>query len=160
MRGVQSVPATILFTDVEGSTHLARELGPRWPDIVATHHRLLESAIAAHGGRVEGTAGDSFFAVFPDAGEALDAAVSAQRALSARRWSSATGEVRVRMGLHTGVVERSAAGLTGLDIHLAARVESAANGGQIVVTDATRDAAGARFEIESLGEHRLKDFPA
>src|SRR5262245_35433591 len=118
----------MLFTDIEGSTRLARELGTDWRDVLAEHHRVVGGAIQAHGGRVENTAGDSFFALFDAPERALTAASAAQAALA----------VRVRMGVHTGVVERDAHELIGLDIHLAARVMDAAHGGQVVVTEAAR----------------------
>ena len=84
----------------------------------------VAAGIAAHGGRVERTAGDSFFALFAGPEAALDAAASVQRALAAYAWPGEPGALKVRMGVHTGEVERSAAELTGLDIHLAARVEA------------------------------------
>src|SRR4051794_17058171 len=121
----------MLFTDIEGSTRLARELGSQWPDVTRTHHRVVGGAIAAHGGSVERTAGDSFFALFEAPGRALAAATAAQEALTDH-------DVRVRMGVHTGVLERHEHELTGLDIHLAARVADAAHGGQVVLTEATR----------------------
>jgi predicted ATPase/class 3 adenylate cyclase len=150
----------MLFTDVEGSTRLARELGDSWPEVVSEHHRLVGGAIAQHGGEVERTAGDSFFALFTDPEHAVSAAAAGQRALSAHAWPEQAGDLRVRMGLHTGWVERSADELTGLDIHLAARVEAAAHGGQVVLTAATRSALRGQHEIADLGEHRLKDFPS
>jgi predicted ATPase/class 3 adenylate cyclase len=151
---------TMLFTDVEGSTRLARACGDGWPAIVADHHRLVGGAIEDRGGQVVRTAGDAFFALFADPVAAAEAAADAQRALAAHPWPRAVGELRVRMGLHTGRVEQTGADeLAGLDIHLAARVEAAANGGQVVMTAATRDALPYRLPTESLGEHRLKDFP-
>jgi class 3 adenylate cyclase len=116
---------------------------------------LLESAITARGGFVERTAGDSFFALFGDPVQAVGAAVDARRSLSGHRWPERVGELRVRMGLHTGMVDRSERELIGLDIHLAARVEAAANGGQIVVSEATRDAVAGRFSVQALGLHRV-----
>src|SRR4051812_21024247 len=155
---VWSGAVTMLFTDIEGSTQLARTLGAGWPAVIRDHHRILQAAIVANGGRVERTAGDSFFALFLDAAGALRAATAAQRALIIHDWPG-TG-LRGRMAVHTGVVERSGPELTGLDIHLAARVERVAQGGQVVVTDAARAAAGDGFEVVALGAHRLKDFPA
>ncbi len=74
---------TMLFTDIEGSTRLAREMGDSWPEVVREHHRLVGGAIAQHGGEVERTAGDSFFALFTDPERAVSAAAAGQRALSA-----------------------------------------------------------------------------
>jgi predicted ATPase/class 3 adenylate cyclase len=150
---------TLLFTDIEGSTRLARTLGQGWRQVLVDHHRLVHAAIVAAGGHVERTAGDSFFAIFADPVAAVGAAAAAQRALAEHAWPPAVGDVRVRMGLHTGLIERSEAELTGLDIHLVARVEAAAHGGQILMTAATQEAIAGRFAVESLGQHRLKDFP-
>lgn len=149
---------TILFTDVEGSTALARALGPAWHDLIAVHHGILERAIALEGGVVERTAGDSFFALFDDPGAALSAAASAQLALEQEPWPDAAPPVR--MGIHTGAVTRTAGELQGLDIHLAARVMAAAHGRQVLVSDATRRALEHGPELLDMGEHRLKDFPA
>src|SRR3954467_8124481 len=148
----------MLFTDIEGSTKLARELGPEWPVVLSSHHRIVRAAIVANGGRVERTVGDAFFALFDDAAGALRAAAAAQRELAAQDWPGSG--VRVRMGIHTGAIERSGTELIGLDIHLAARLERVARGGQVVVSDSARAAAGDGFEVVALGEHRLKDFPA
>ena len=129
---------TLLFTDVEGSTRLARELGDAWPEVVADHHRIVRDAIAGRGGRVEREAGDAFLAsVRSGARRRRGGGRRAARAGRARL-AAGRGELRVRMGIHTGAVDRSRGDLTGLDIHLAARVEAAAHGGQVVLTAATR----------------------
>jgi class 3 adenylate cyclase/DNA polymerase III delta prime subunit len=150
----------LLFTDIEGSTRLARALGGEWPSVLEWHYKLLRAAIVTNGGWVERETGDGLFAVFGDPVCAVRAAIAAQRALARHAWPPAVGELRVRMGLHAGVVEDGDHGYTGLDIHLAARVGAAAHGGQIVVTAAMRDAVGDAVNAEALGEHRLKDFPA
>ena len=151
---------TMLFTDIEGSTQLARELGSRWPAVVADHHRVMAAVITAHGGTIERTTGDGFFALFGAPIEAVMAAVDAQRALSRHKWPGGIAGPRVRMAVHQGSAERSGGELAGLDIHLAARVEAAGHGGQILFTTAVRRELGAGFEVADLGPHRLKDFPA
>src|SRR4051794_1083175 len=97
----------MLFTDIEGSTRLAAELGADWAGVLGAHGEIVGGAIAGEGGWVEGTEGDSFFAVFSDPRAAVRAAVAAQRALHA------AGQVRVRMGLHVGFVERTETGYVG-----------------------------------------------
>ena len=92
---------TFLFTDIEGSTRLLKELGPLYGDALAEHQRILRASFAAHGGREVDTQGDSFFVAFGRAKEAVAAAVDAQRDLAAYAWAEG-GAVRVRMGLHTG----------------------------------------------------------
>ncbi|MGH2796027.1 MAG: ATP-binding protein, partial [Actinomycetota bacterium] len=149
---------TMLFTDVEGSTRLAQELGAAWPEVLTEHRRILRDAIAAGGGYIEGTEGDSFFATFAEPGAALEAAVTAQRSLRTAAWPAAVGELRVRMGLHTGFVERADGHYVGLEVHRGARVGAVSSGGQILLTDTARTAVGPA-PIEDLGWHRLKDFP-
>lgn len=151
---------TILFTDIEGSTQLARSLGPRdWPEILADHHRLLERAIQSHSGTVVETEGDAFLAFFPTAAEAVAAAVEAQQDLRRHAWGHGIQPLRVRMGIHTGTVQTHATGWVGIDLHLAARVAGAANGGQILVSSATLGELDGRVPTRDLGQHRLKDFP-
>ena len=150
----------LLFTDIEGSTRLATELGPRWAGVLAEHHELVGGAIAAEAGFVQVTEGDAFFATFEDAVSAGRAAVAAQRALRARGWPGEAGELRVRMGLHVGRVQRTETGYVGLEVHRAARVAAAAHGGQLLLTAAARELVGDELITESVGVHRLKDFPA
>lgn len=150
----------LLFTDIEGSTRLARALGPGWAGVLADHHALMGGAIAAEGGFVDGAEGDAFFATFVDAQAAARAAVQALRGLRAHAWPSEVGELGVRMGLHVGRVEYRVTGYVGLEVHRAARVADAAHGGQLLLTDAARSLIGDAVTIEPVGAHRLKDFPA
>jgi class 3 adenylate cyclase/predicted ATPase len=150
----------LLFTDIEGSTRLATELGESWPAVLAQHHELLGAAVGDAGGFVNATEGDSFFATFEDPVSAGRAAVAAQRALRAHPWPDPVGELRVRMGLHVGRVRRTEASYVGLEVHRAARVAAAAHGGQLLMTAAARELVGDDLVTESVGVHRLKDFPA
>lgn len=150
----------LLFTDIEGSTRLASELGAAWPAVLADHHALVGGAIAEAGGFVDGTEGDAFFATFADAQAGARAAVAALRHLRSHEWPSAAGELKVRMGLHVGYVERNETGYVGLEVHRAARVAAAAHGGQLLLTGAARALVGDEVVLEPLGAHRLKDFPA
>jgi class 3 adenylate cyclase/predicted ATPase len=150
----------MLFTDIEGSTALASRLGNTWREVLESHHAILSDAIAAEGGYVDGSEGDSFFATFSDPGGGVRAAVSAQRALKALSWPEEVGELRVRMGLHAGHVERGHTGYIGLEVHRAARVCAAAHGGQLLLTAAARELMGNGVPVELLGSFRLKDFPA
>ena len=150
----------LLFTDIEGSTRLATGLGSDWPAVLAEHHELVGGAIAGEGGFVDRTEGDAFFATFEDAVSAGRAAVAAQRALRGHGWPGAVGDLRVRMGLHVGRADRTEAGYVGLEVHRAARVAAAAHGGQLLLTAAARELVGDELITESVGVHRLKDFPA
>jgi class 3 adenylate cyclase len=149
----------LLFTDVEGSTRLVTELGPDWAGVLAEHHELVGGAIAEAGGFVDGVEGDAFFATFEDAVAAGRAAVAAQRALRAHPWPEAVGELRVRMGLHVGRVQRTGIGYVGLEVHRAARVAAAAHGGELLLTAEARELVGEELVTKSVGVHRLKDFP-
>src|SRR5437773_3612174 len=101
MRELPRGTVTFLFTDVEGSTRLLKELRDGYADVLADHQRILREAFEAAGGQEIDTQGDSFFVAFPRAKDAITAAVAAQRGLAAHRWPK-SGAVRVRMGLHTG----------------------------------------------------------
>ena len=149
----------MLFTDIEGSTRLAAGLGAGWPAVLSQHGAILSAAIAAEGGHIEVREGDSFFATFTDPTAAARAAIAAQRGLRAHHWPPGAGEVRVRMGLHVGHIERVDGQGVGLEIHRAARVAAAAHGGQLLLTAAARELAGDAVASELIGMHRLKDFP-
>jgi predicted ATPase/class 3 adenylate cyclase len=151
---------TFLFTDIEGSTRLVQELRPAvYRELIEEHHRLLRSAFTAHGGIERGTEGDSFLVVFRDAPSAVAAAVEAQRSLAAADWPEGH-DVRVRMGLHSGEGIRGGGDYIGIDVNLAARIASAAHGGQILISDSTRALSGRNLPdgvgLRDLGEHRLK----
>lgn len=155
------VPARLvmLFTDVEGSTQMARTLGDEWPSVLAAHGRILTSAIVDAGGRVERTEGDAFFATFAEVYEAVAAAAAGQRGLRAYPWPAEVGELLVRMGIHVGLIERDGEELVGIEIHRAARIGAAARGGQVLLSMEARAALDREVEVEDLGMHRLKDFP-
>jgi predicted ATPase len=140
---------TFLFTDIEGSTRLLRELGSAYSDALAEHRRALREAFRRQGGLEVDTQGDAFFYAFAGASSAVAAAAEGQAALDG-------GPVLVRMGLHTGRPERTAEGYVGLDVHLGARVAAAGHGGQVLISAATRELVDA--DVLDLGEHRLKDF--
>lgn len=152
---------TFLFTDIEGSTRLVQELGNRWADLVARHDEILRAAIASGGGTEVGTEGDAFFAVFPTAAGAVNAAVGAQQGLAGEPWPEGHA-IRVRMGLHTGSGILGGDDYVGLDVHRAARIAAAGSGGQVLLSDATHVLAEPELEegvgLGDLGAHRLKDL--
>jgi predicted ATPase/class 3 adenylate cyclase len=141
---------TFLFTDIEGSTRLLHELGDAYADALADHRRVLREAFARNGGVEVDTQGDAFFVAFAKASDALAAAREAQEVLTA-------GPIRVRMGLHTGEPLVTDVDYVGMDVHRAARIAAAGHGGQILVSQSTRDLAGP-VGFRDLGEHRLKDL--
>lgn len=156
---------TFVFTDIEGSTKLAHELATeRWGDVLTDHARILRAAVSAADGVEVRTEGDSFFFVFPVAGDALQAVVEAQRRLQPHGWPHGAA-VRVRIGMHTGegtpATPGQGADYVGYAVHRAARVAAAGHGGQVLLSSATRalvDQLPAGVTIRDLGEHRLKDM--
>jgi len=154
---------TFLFTDVEGSTSLVRELGDDYPAVQARQRDLQREAFVNHDGRVIDSQGDSFFVAFTRPGDAVRAAVSAQQALGAESWPR-TAELRVRMGIHTGPVELADERYVGLAVHRAARICAAGHGGQVLLSHASlalledEEHALPGVEFRDLGESRLKDF--
>jgi predicted ATPase/class 3 adenylate cyclase len=153
---------TFLFTDIEGSTRLEQAIGtPRYGAIRERHRELLRKAFLAHDGDEQGTEGDSFFVVFPSPADGVTAAVEAQRTILAEPWPDDV-DLKVRMGLHAGEAEAAGGSLVGLDINRASRIAAAANGGQIVVSEAIRSLVGDRLPdgvtFRALGSHRLKDL--
>jgi predicted ATPase/class 3 adenylate cyclase len=152
---------TFLFTDIEGSTRLLQKVGNAYPEILAGHHHLIREALASFSGVEVTTEGDAFFAVFRRAGDGVAAAVAAQRALAAQAWPSDVA-VRVRMGLHTGEAGLAGGEYIGLDVHRAARIAAAANGGQVLISESTRELVVAALpegvSLADKGEHHLKDL--
>ena len=159
----QSLPTgtvTFLFTDIEGSTRLLDGLRDAYGSLLSDQRMLLRAAFEQWGGFEVDTQGDSFFVAFSRASDAVSCAVAAQRAI-ARSSLATRAQVRVRMGLHTGepIVQRT--GYVGMDVHRAARVAAAGHGGQILVSQSTRELVAADLPdgiaLRSLGRHRLKD---
>jgi WD40 repeat protein/class 3 adenylate cyclase len=152
---------TFLFSDIEGSTRLLRQLRDRYAQVLADHRTLMRNAFAEFGGEEMGTEGDAFFVAFHRASDAIGAAASAQRALAAHDWPDAE-PLRVRMGLNTGEPAVEEEGYFGLGLHLTARICSAAHGGQVLVSQSTSSVCGEAdlpgVEFRDMGEHLLKDF--
>lgn len=143
---------TFVFTDVEGSTRRLHSLGAEgYADALAEHRRVIREACAAEGGVEVDTQGDAFFFVFPTAPRALAAAATFTDAL-------ASGQVQVRVGLHSGTPLLTDEGYVGDDVHRAARIASCGHGGQVLVSAAS--AQLVERELRDLGEHRLKDLSA
>ncbi len=153
---------TFLFTDIEASTKLLRELGDRYADVLQEHRQIVRSELEREGGAELGTEGDSFFAVFRSPAAATRAVVGMQRAISGHAWPDGV-TVRVRMGLHTGEGTPVGDGYVGLDVHRASRIGDAGHGGQILVSEATAALIERSLpdgaELVDLGSHRLKDLP-
>ena len=143
---------TFLFTDIEQSTRAAERLGDEdWAEVLAAHRRILRPLFVRFHGVEVGTDGDAFFVAFARAGDAVSAAVEAQRALNDH-------EIRVRIGVHTGEALVRDGDYVGHEVHRAKRVSDAGHGGQIVVSQTTADLVGTTHSLIDLGLHRLKDL--
>jgi len=142
MASLPSGTVTFVFSDVEGSTALLKQLGDGYADVLADHRRLMRERFGAHGGVEIDTQGDAFFFAFPRARDAVTAAVEAQRAHAAHEWPDGA-VVRVRMGLHTGEPAVGSEGYLGLDVVRAARLCTAGKGGHVLLSDTTRALVGA-----------------
>ena len=161
MADLPSGTVTFLFTDVEGSTRLWQDHPVAMQPVMARHDEIVRDAIESHEGHVVKTTGDGFHAAFATAHEALDAAIAAQLGIGAESWG-AVGALRVRMGLHTGQAEIRDGDYYGTALNRAARLMSAAHGGQIVCSQTTaeiaRDELAPGIELRDLGVHQLRDL--
>ena len=162
MAELPSGTVTFLFTDVEGSTRMLKQLRQeRYGQLLTDHRQILRAAFAAHGGQEVDTQGDAFFVAFRRAADAALAAAAAQRGLAGHLWPEGA-DCRVRMGIHTGEPGVGDEGYHGLGVHRAARIMAAGHGGQILVSQATcsvlEDDELPEIRIRDLGQHRLKDL--
>src|SRR3990172_4397277 len=162
MSSLPTGTVTFLFTDIEGSTPLWERDPKRMAAALQVHHHALRQAIQDYGGTVYKTVGDSFQAAFTIAPQALRAAIQGQLALLAAPWNE-LGLLRVRMGLHTGEAELDPGGDEYAVSHTknrAARIMSAAHGGQVLLSAETAELCKPRLpdgvRLKDLGEHFLK----
>jgi class 3 adenylate cyclase len=148
------VLATVLFTDIVGSTERAAQLGDQaWRDLLERHHALVRHRLAEFRGDELDTAGDGFFAVFDGPGRAIECA----RAIAADLGSLG---LEVRLGLHTGECERLGDKLSGIAVPVGARVAAVAQPGEVLVSSTVKDlVAGSGIEFEDRGTHELKGVP-
>ncbi len=148
------VLATILFTDIVGSTRLAAEHGDRaWRDLLERHHELVRGELARFRGREVDTAGDGFLAVFDGPGRAVRCASAAVRSVRSLG-------IEIRAGLHTGEVELAGDGVRGIAVHIGARVSALAGPSEVLVSSTVRDlVAGSGLQFEDRGSHQLKGVP-
>jgi predicted ATPase/class 3 adenylate cyclase len=142
---------TFMFTDIEGSTRLARMLGDAYRSVLGAHRAVLRGVFDDFSGVELLTEGDSFFVAFSNADAAVAACVEAQRRLSAHDWPRADAVPRVRMGLHTGRAVPIGQEYASAEVHRAARVSAAAHGGQVLCSEATALAVTATYAATTGG---------
>lgn len=159
MQELPSGTVTFVFTDIEGSTALLKQLGERYGQMLAGHRRIVRELFTGADGIEIDTQGDAFFFAFPRAREAVAAAVEVQRAHAATEWP-ARAAVRLRIGLHTGEPAVGEEGYLGLDVVRAARICTAGRGGAILLSETTRALLGSTLpegvSVFPLGERHLK----
>ena len=145
---------TLLFTDIVGSTTRAAELGDqRWRDLLDQHHHFVRTQLDRFGGREISTTGDGFFGTFPSPTQAVRCALSVADGVRSLG-------IEVRAGVHTGAVEIRGDDLSGLAVHIGARVAAAAQPGEVLVSGTVKDLlAGSSLDFEDRGERELKGVP-
>ena len=153
-RDTDRVLATVLFTDIAGSTERAAQLGDaRWRELLAAHHATVRRQLGRYRGRELDTAGDGFFAAFAGPARAIRCACAIRDDVRAL-------DLQVRAGLHTGECELVDGKVGGIAVHIGARVASLATAGEVLVSSTVKDlVAGSGIEFDDRGEHRLKGIP-
>jgi class 3 adenylate cyclase len=148
------VLATVLFTDIVGSTERAAELGDRrWKDLLERHNALVRNELGRFRGRELGAAGDSFLATFDGPARAIACAASIRDQV--RRLG-----LEIRAGLHTGELELDGSEIRGIAVHTGARVAAKAGPGEVLTSSTVRDlVAGSGLEFDERGVHELKGVP-
>jgi class 3 adenylate cyclase len=146
--------ATVLFTDIVDSTQRAAALGDRrWRHLLDSHHALVRRELARFRGREVDTAGDGFLAAFDGPARAVRCAVAVREAVRGLG-------LQIRAGLHTGEVELAGDRISGLAVHIGARVAAAARAGEVLVSSTVRDlVAGSGLRFQDRGRHPLRGVP-
>jgi class 3 adenylate cyclase len=146
--------ATVMFTDIVGSTETAAQLGDRdWGNVVARHHEIVRGMLARYQGTEVDTAGDGFFATFDGPARAAKCATAIVRAVQPLG-------LEVRAGLHTGEVESIAGKAGGMAVVIGSRVGAVATGSEVLASQTVKDlTAGSGLVYEDAGEHELKGVP-
>jgi class 3 adenylate cyclase len=160
LTGVRSVPefnrvlATVLFTDIVGSTERVAQLGDRaWQDLLDSHHGLVRKELARFRGREIKTIGDAFIATFDGPARAVRCACSIRDRVSELG-------IEIRAGVHTGEIELSDGDIGGIAVHIAARVTAAAQPSEVLVSSTVKDlAAGSAIQFSDRGAHVLRGIP-
>jgi class 3 adenylate cyclase len=148
------VLATVLFTDIVGSTDTAGRMGDRdWRELLERHNRVLRASIQRLGGQEVHTAGDGFLATFDSPRRAIECARAAGEAVRAIG-------MQIRAGVHTGEIELSQGDIQGIAVHIGARISALAGAGEVFVSSTVKDlVAGSGIEFEDRGLHQLKGVP-
>lgn len=148
------VLATVLFTDIVGSTARAAELSDgAWADVLVAHHARVRDQLARYAGREIGTTGDGFLAIFDGPARAVRCALALADAVRPL-------DLEIRAGLHTGEIELAGDDIRGLAVHISARIAALAGAGEVLVSRTVRDlVAGSGLTFQDRGTHVLKGVP-
>jgi class 3 adenylate cyclase len=148
------VLATVLFTDIVGSTERAAEMGDRaWGDLLQRHHATVRAMIGRYRGKEVDTAGDGFLATFDGPARAVRCALAVSDAVRSL-------DIEVRAGVHTGEIELEGEDVRGIAVHIGARVGAKAGPSEVLVSSTVKDlVAGSGLGFEDAGEHELKGVP-
>jgi class 3 adenylate cyclase len=148
------VLATVLFTDIVGSTEHAARMGDRrWKEVLATHDALLGAEVERFRGRMVKSTGDGVLATFDGPGRAIRCACAIRDAVRPL-------SIDMRAGLHTGEIELRGDDVAGMAVHIGARVSALANAGEVLVSSTVKDlVAGSEIDFDERGEHELKGVP-
>jgi len=148
------VLASVLFTDIVGSTDRVAALGDAaWKELLASHDRIVRSELERFGGVERGTAGDGFFATFDGPARAVRCAAAIGEGLR-------PADLEIRAGVHAGEVELAGDDVRGIAVHIGARVAALASGSEILVSSTVKElVAGSGLVFEDAGEHELKGVP-
>jgi class 3 adenylate cyclase len=156
--GLPEGVVTFLLTDIEGSTLLLDSLGETYAAVLTQVRTHIREAVLEAGGRQVEARADEFVAVFEGPTQAVRASVEMQRSMAKHKWPG-DHDVRIRVGLHTGEILLTETGYVGLTVHTAARIMSAAHGGQVLLSDNTAglcESIGDKIAFTSLGSHQLR----
>ncbi len=153
-QGAERVLATLLFTDIVGSTDWAAQLGDTlWRDLLDRHDQCVRTEIGRFRGHDVNTVGDGFVATFDSPSRAIGCALAIREALK-------VFDIGVRVGIHTGEIEVRGNDVAGMAVHIGARVSALAGPGEVLVSSTVRDSVvGSSIEFEERGEHELKGVP-
>ncbi len=152
---------TFVFSDIEHSTRLAQQLDEKYPAVLELHRSAIRELIKKYRGREIDTAGDGFFMTFEDSRSAVLAAAEMQTVFHTQPWAKEI-DLKVRMGIHTGVALTTDSGYTGIEVHRTSRICDAAHGGQVLISQAVEKSLEPGWEKElsltNLGDYSLKGF--
>lgn len=161
MKKSQKNKKTFFFSDIEGSTRLAQQLGESYASVLERHRTVIRMAHNKFNGKEIDTSGDGFFIVFNQPQQAVAAAATIQKDFASKNWAREVG-LKVRIGIHHGHALATNSGFTGLEVHRASRICNIGHGGQVLISKKVHDRVKGDLppgvSLEEVGKVQLKDF--